>query len=127
MGGAAQLLSLGILTHLIMSAPENEHREALAILNSYYTGLAKKMAEEIIDHREDFESPGFGSQVDDIIEKHARHIQQLGSVYSILRWKAYRKKPEGKEPLGKYDFRCFGCGGVIHSNEDACSICGWRW
>jgi rRNA maturation endonuclease Nob1 len=29
--------------------------------------------------------------------------------------------------LGRYDFRCFGCGGVIHSTEDACSICGWSW
>jgi hypothetical protein len=110
-----------------MNTPENEHQEALTVLNNYYTILAKKMAGEIIEHREDFESSGFGSQVDDLIERHARHIQQLGSVYSILRWKAYRKKPEGKVPLGKYDFRCFGCGGVIHSNEDACSICGWRW
>jgi hypothetical protein len=110
-----------------MSKPENEHQEALRILNNYYTILAKKMADEIIEHREDFESPGFGSQADDVIEKHARHIQQLGVVYSILRWKAHRKKPEGKEPLEKYDFRCFGCGGVIRSAEDACSICGWRW
>ena len=103
-------------------------QEALTVLNNYYTILAKKMAAEIIEHREDFESPGFVSQVDDIIEKHARHIQQLGSVYSILRWKAYRKKPEGKEPLGKYDFRCFGCGGVI-SLKRGCMfhMCGWRW
>jgi hypothetical protein len=110
-----------------MSAPENEHQEALTVLNNHYTLLAKQMAAEIVERREDFESPGFGSQADDIIEKHARHIQQLGSVYSILRWKAYRKKPEGKEPLGKYEFRCFGCGGVIRSNEEACTICGWTW
>lgn len=110
-----------------MSAPENKHQEALTVLNKHYTLLAKQMADEIIEHRDDFESPGFGSQADEIIEKHARHIQQLGAVYSILRWKANRKKPEGKEPLGKYDFRCFGCGAVIHSNEEACSICGWTW
>jgi len=110
-----------------MSAPENEHQEALTVLNKHYTILAKQMAAEIVEHREDFESPGFGSQADDIIEKHARHIQQLGAVYSILRWKAYRQKPEGKQPLGKYEFRCFGCGGVIQSTEEACSICGWTW
>jgi len=110
-----------------MSAPENEHQEALNILNKHYAVLAKQMAAEIVEHREDFESPGFGRQADDIIEKHARHIQQLGSVYSILRWKAYRKLPEAKEPLGKYEFRCFGCGGVIKINEEACSICGWTW
>jgi hypothetical protein len=110
-----------------MSAPENEHQEALKVLNKHYTVLAKRIAEEILEHREDFESPGFGSQADDIIEKHARHIQQLGAVYSILRWKAHRTKPESKLPLGKYDFRCFGCGGVIQSIEESCSICGWTW
>jgi hypothetical protein len=110
-----------------MSKPTNEHQEALVVLKKYYDILAKKMADEIVEHREDFESPGFGSQAEDIIEKHARHVQYLGQVYSILRWKVYRKKPEGKEPLAKSDFRCFGCGAVIHSNEDACSICGWTW
>src|SRR5580658_411260 len=112
---------------LVMSEPQNEHQEALTVLNRYYVTLAKKMASDIIEHREDFESPGFNNRPDDIIVKYARHIQQLGSVYSILRWKAYRKKPEGKEPLGKYEFRCFGCGGIIHSNEEACLICGWTW
>jgi hypothetical protein len=110
-----------------MSTPENEHHEALAVLNKYYTILAKQMAAEILEHREDFESPGFGGQADDIIEKHARHIQHLGSVYSILRWKAFQKKLTGKEPLEKNEFRCFGCGGVIKANEDACSVCGWTW
>lgn len=110
-----------------MNDPENEHQEALKVLNSYYASLTKKMAEEILEHREDFESPGFGSQADELIERYARHIQQLGAVYGMLRWKAYCKKPEGKEPLGKYDFRCFGCGGVISSTDEACSICGWTW
>jgi hypothetical protein len=81
-----------------MSEPENEHQEALKVLNNYYATLAKKMAEEVIEHREDFESPGFGSQADELIEKYARRIQQLGSVYSILRWKAYRKKQKGRSP-----------------------------
>jgi hypothetical protein len=109
-----------------MAAQINEHQEALRVLNDYYTVLAKKMAEEIVKHKEDFESAGFG-QAELIVEKYAQHIQQLGAVYSILRWKAFRQKPEGKTPLGKYEFRCFGCGGVVHSNEDACQICGWTW
>ena len=108
------------------NSPENEHHEALRVLNDYYSILAKQMADEIVDHKEDFKSAGFG-QAEMIVEKYARHIQQLGSVYSILRWKAYHKKPEGKTPLGKYDFRCFGCGGVIQSTEEACQICGWTW
>jgi hypothetical protein len=110
-----------------MSEAKNQHQEALQVLNNYYTSLAEKMAAEIVARREDFESPGFSSQPDDLIEKYARHIQQLGQVYSILRWKAHREKPEGKGPLGRYDFRCFGCGGVIQSTEDVCTICGWSW
>jgi len=89
--------------------------------------LGKKDCNEIIEHREDFDSPGFGSQAVEIIEKHACHLSQLGTVYSILRWKSFQKKPEDKVPLGKNEFRCFGCGGVILSNEEACSICGWTW
>jgi hypothetical protein len=109
-----------------MAKSENEHQEALRVLNQYYTILARQMAEEIIEHKEDFESAGFG-QAEIIVDKYARHIQQFGAVYSILRWKAHRTKPEGKVPLGKYDFRCFGCGGVIHSTDAACQICGWTW
>lgn len=110
-----------------MSVPENEYQKALIVLNNHYTVLTNQMAAEIVEHREDFEAPGFGSQAEEIIEKHARRIQQLGSVYSILRWKAYRKKPVGKEALKKDEFRCFGCGGVILSSEGACTICGWTW
>jgi hypothetical protein len=110
-----------------MSTPTSEHQEALVVLRKYYDTLAKKIANEIIEHREDFESPGFGSQAVEIIEKHACHLSQLGTVYSMLRWKAYQKKPEGKVPLGKNEFRCFGCGAVVLSNEEACSICGWTW
>ena len=71
-----------------MATPDNEYQKALRVLNDYYTVLAKQMAEDIIEHKEDFESPGFGGQADDIIEKYARHIQQLGSVYSISVGKA---------------------------------------
>jgi hypothetical protein len=110
-----------------MNEPENEHQEALKVLNDYYAILTKQMAEEILEHREDFKSPGFGSHTDELIEKYSRHIQRLGVVYGMLRWKAYHQKPEGKVPLGKYDFRCFGCGGIISSTEEACSICGWTW
>jgi hypothetical protein len=110
-----------------MSKSENEVHEALKLMNGYYNTLTGRMAEEIMENREDFESPGFGSRADDVVEKYARHIDQLGTVYRLLRWKAYRKKPEGREPLGKYDFRCFGCGGVIRSTDEACTVCGCRW
>ena len=34
-----------------MSAPENEHQEALNILSKHYAVLAKQMAAEIVEHR----------------------------------------------------------------------------
>lgn len=82
-----------------MSTPETELQKALVVLNDYYKVLADKIAAEIVEHREEFESPGFGNQADDIIERHARHIQQVGAVYSVLRWKAYRKKPAGTQDV----------------------------
>ena len=109
-----------------MAKQENKHQEALRVLNQHYIALAKQMADEIVEHKEDFESLGFG-QAELIVEKYARHIEQLGALYGILRWKANRQKPEGKMPLGKHDFRCFGCGGLISSTEDICQICGWTW
>jgi hypothetical protein len=109
-----------------MAKSDDKHQEALRVLNEHYIGLAREMAEEIVECREEFESFGFG-QAENIIEKYARHIQQVDSVYGILQWMSKREKPEGKMPLGKYDFRCFGCGGLIQSTDDRCQTCGWTW
>ena len=110
-----------------MPAPLNEFDGAQRILKKYYHELVKRMAEEIIEHREDFESLSFGSQADEIIEKYAIQLQRLCPVFSNLSQFAFREKPKGSEPLGKDDFRCFGCGGVISQQEEACRMCGWTW
>ena len=109
-----------------MITPKKEFHDALRILSRYYDELAKQMADEIIQHAEEFESPGIG-QAESVIEKYALRLRELGSVYSILRWAAFRQKPQAKEPLGKGEFRCFGCGAVIHTEDQACQICGWSW
>ncbi len=117
---------MGVCTHLPMIEPKREFHEALRILNRYYDEVAKQMADEIIEHAEDFESPGVG-QAEAVVEKYALRLRELGCVYSILRWAAFRKKPEASEPIGKNEFRCFGCGAVIHSDDQACPVCGWTW
>jgi hypothetical protein len=43
-----------------MHDAENQHQEALRVLNEYYAVLANQMANEIVEHKEDFESAGFG-------------------------------------------------------------------
>jgi hypothetical protein len=107
--------------------PLNEFDGAQRILQKYYRALVRQMAEEIIEHKEDFESPGFGSQAESIIEKYANKLDRLCPVSSNLRQFAFREKPQGEEPLTKDDFRCFSCGGVIRRNENSCRICGWTW
>jgi hypothetical protein len=110
-----------------MPPPVNEFDGAQRILKKYYRELMKRMAVEIIEHKEDFESPGFGSSADEIIEKYALQLQRLCPVFSNLAQFAFREKPHGTGPLGKDEFRCFGCGGVIHSEDQSCRICGWSW
>lgn len=110
-----------------MSTPQNEFDGAQRILKKYYRELMKQMAEEIIGHREDFESPGFGSQAQDIIEKYALKLHRLCPVFTNLNQFAFRDLPEGKHPIGKDEFRCFKCGGVIRQGDGACQLCGWSW
>ena len=52
-----------------MITPKKEFHDALRILNRYYDELAKQMADEIIQHAEEFESPGIG-QAESVIEKY---------------------------------------------------------
>jgi hypothetical protein len=53
-----------------MSTPQNEFDRAQFILTKYYRELVKRMAEGIIEHREDF----FGSQAGEITESDKRGI-----------------------------------------------------
>ena len=111
-----------------MSEPENQHQEALQVLNNYYTSLATKMAAEIVERREDFESPGFGSQPDDLMEKYARHIQQLGSVYSILRWKAaHGRSRKGRNPWASTTSGVLVAVGSFIQRKTYAPVCGWSW
>jgi rubrerythrin len=101
-------------------------REAMTVLNSYYSVLAKEMADEIIAHKADFESAGLG-QAESIVERYAKHAQRVNVLYGILRYESAYTKPEGREPLARNEFRCFGCGEVIKEDDTACPLCGWTW
>jgi hypothetical protein len=91
-----------------MNMPQNEFDGAQRILKKYYRELVKRMAEEII-------------------EKYALQLHRLCPVFSNLSQFAFREKPKGTEPLGRDEFRCFGCGGVIHREDDSCRSCGLSW
>jgi hypothetical protein len=110
-----------------MATPKSEFDEAQRVLKKYYNELVKQMAEEIIQHREDFESQGFGSQADDIVEKYAQQLHKLSTVFYNLSQFSFREKPNGKVPLSKDEFRCFSCGSVIRRIDEFCQVCRWTW
>jgi len=86
----------------------------------------EETAEDIIRNQEEFEKGAFGN-ADDIIEKHHCRIARLAGIYANIRIHSSKEKPRGTQPLGKSEFRCFGCGHVIGEQEDKCSLCGWTW
>ena len=109
-----------------MSDPQNPINEALTVLNDYYRVFAKQIADQIIAHKADFESPELG-QAEGLVERYAKHAQRVNALYGILRYEAGFNKPEGREPLARNEFRCFGCGEVIQPEDTACKLCGWTW
>src|SRR5215471_14050921 len=110
-----------------MREPNLPLRESVRVLADYRGVLARQIADEIAESREDFESP-FG-QAQNILSKYATQIYEWETVYRMLRYEAWMDadKPQGREPLAKDEFRCFGCGEVIHAKDAACKLCGWTW
>jgi hypothetical protein len=98
------------------SLSKEEFETARKILYRYYDTLMEQVAEDIIRHSDEFEKGSFGN-ADDIIERHHCRISRLAGVYANLRGYAEREKPKGTKPLGKEEFRCFGCGHVIGQQE----------
>jgi hypothetical protein len=107
--------------------PQPRLREAVRVLHQYHGVLARQIADEIADNTGSFGTP-FG-QAENMLTKYATQIHELAEVYRLLRFEAWMDadKPQGREPLAKEEFRCFGCGEVIDARESACKLCGWSW
>jgi hypothetical protein len=99
---------------------------ATHILQSYYRRLAEEIAQDIVNHESDFVSSGF-SEADSILDRHSRRLCDLSQVFHHLARYTRGSKPEAREPLQRHEFRCFGCGGVIRAEDQACPRCGWTW
>ena len=89
----------------------------------------KHAAEEIIERKEEFENEEneFGSGgASNIVDKHYSRLYRISCLYGWLR--SYSTDlPRGNEGLGKDEFRCFSCGGVIQRDDKECRLCGWTW
>ena len=109
-----------------MDTPPKNLTDAVKVLNDYFGVLSQRIAEEITQHKQDF-TPTGTDQAEVILDKYAKQVQRLNTVYGMLRGEAYPGRPEGLEPLAKDEFRCFGCGGVIKPTDQFCPVCGWSW
>ena len=114
-----------------MNSPSNEQiEEAFRILEQYERLLMQKMAAEIVERKEDFESPFVGG-AEALIDKYQHLLACLCRVRSGLSGYLPREHKQttarDHKPLGKDEFRCFRCGSIISADADACPGCGWTW
>ena len=112
-----------------MSKPSDKQiEEAFEILSRYERSLMEKMATEIVEHREDFENPFVGG-AEQLIDKYHQILACLCRVRSGLYGYLPSEHSRSKDtkPLGKDEFRCFRCRGIVAADADACPKCGWTW
>ncbi|HWY76266.1 MAG TPA: hypothetical protein VN281_11650 [Verrucomicrobiae bacterium] len=114
-----------------MSKPSDKQiEEAFQILGRYERALTEKMAAEIIEQQEDFESPFVGG-AEQLIDKYYHLLACLcrvrSSLYGYLPKEQRRAAPRNDKPLGKDEFRCFRCRSIIIADADSCPECGWTW
>jgi hypothetical protein len=100
--------------------------QAKKVLREYYRSLVSDIAQDIIDHADDFEAGSLGN-ADSILDKHARRLCDLSNVFAHLTRFGPEPKPAAKKPLRAGQFRCFSCGGVIEEKDEKCGACGWSW
>jgi predicted RNA-binding Zn-ribbon protein involved in translation (DUF1610 family) len=101
-------------------------KAAQGVLGVYYGELVKRMAEEIVDRHEDFETPMPGG-ADNILTKYHHQLAELEIVYQHLLRYEKQCGPDASQPLGRGEFRCFSCGASVRWRDERCKRCGWRW
>ena len=106
--------------------PQNEFEGACGILKEYHRTLVQQLADEIVQKGDYFTLLPLGD-ADDLIERYSWRFSRLSTVYTNLARFVSSEKPQGNEPLGRDDFRCFSCGGVIRRDDTDCNLCGWTW
>jgi rubrerythrin len=125
------------------TSPEKQIDEALQVLARYQRKLAQRMAEEIVDAKDDFATPFLGS-AEMLIDKYYRQLGSMCTIISTLqeyspttlqeyspRFQAMKReamdRTEGSLVLREDQFRCFACGQIISNNPGSCPYCGWTW
>jgi hypothetical protein len=117
------------------TSPEKRIDDALRILARYQRELAQRMAEEIIEGKDDFATPFLGS-AEAIINKYYHLLGSMCPIISTLEVysptvqagkRAALESKQDSRVLSPAQFRCFRCREIISSNADSCPYCGWTW
>lgn len=105
-------------------------KEALDIVSAYERLLLEKMAAEIVERKDEFDSPFVGG-AEQLMDKYQQMLACLCWVKSGLQGQITRvpNRPRVDESklLGKDEFRCFSCRSIIPEGAEACQECGWTW
>ena len=54
-------------------------------------------------------------------------LHERGLIGSFRTAAQESKLSKSKELLGEGEFRCLGCGALIHREDASCRNCGWSW
>lgn len=114
-----------------MSSKDKQLQEAFEILSRYERTLIEKMAAEIVERREEFDTP-FAGGPDQLVDRYYHLLSYLcrlrvGLFSHLPKEKKTQVVPRDDRPLGNDEFRCFQCRSVIASNAESCPKCGWTW
>ena len=109
---------------------EKQIEEAFQIVGCYERGLIEKMAAEIIERKEDFDSPFVGG-AEQLVDKYYHLLACVcrvrSGLYGHLPRAQNRRRSDDRRPLEKDEFRCFRCRAIISDSVEACPECGWTW
>jgi len=57
--------------------------DALQVLDGYYRAIVTKVAEDIVDHREQFED-AYPGRAEEIVDRYGMHLQCLARIYADI-------------------------------------------
>jgi hypothetical protein len=66
-----------------MSGSSEQFAEAMAILNGYYQSLVHRIAHEVVENRDAFES-SYPGQAEEIIDRFGAHLHYVGLIHHTL-------------------------------------------
>jgi hypothetical protein len=104
---------------------------ALQIIRDHYKATVEELADEIIEHEEQFQMSGYG-KAQTILEKYSKRICDISRAWQDLDYnqKQTRHNIEMSNKdvhLKQDEFLCFRCRNIIQPKDEKCSECGWTW